>query len=64
MKLARNIRIFSTGRLQSMPSGGKHPHNGYEMLLLANKMPVVLLNPRLNANPPARDPQSHPLGQS
>jgi hypothetical protein len=30
-----------------MPSGGKHPHNGYEMLLLVKKMPVALLNPRV-----------------
>jgi hypothetical protein len=47
-----------------MPSGGKHPHNGYETLLLAKKMPMALLNPRVDANLPARDPQSHPLGQS
>jgi hypothetical protein len=31
-----------------MPSGGRHPHNGYEMLLLVKIMPVAAtFNPRV-----------------
>jgi hypothetical protein len=35
-----------------MPSGGKHPRNGYETLLLAKKMPMALLNPQVDAKLP------------